>query len=121
VLEFADEKIAILGSTLWSWIENKDLIAVREGMNDYYLIEILSPTTTRDFHRQHVSWLEHELEQRQGWKVIVVTHHLPSLQLIDAKYQRSTMNCAFATDLERSMSPEIVKYWLVVILIHRSM
>lgn len=112
VLEFPQHKIALLGSTLWSWIADKHFFEARTGITDYKLIEKFTPVASRALHRKHVAWLEAEIQSRQGWKVIVVTHHLPSLKLIDPKYKGNSLNCAFATDVEDLMKPDIVRFWL---------
>ncbi len=43
-------------------------------------------------------------------KVIVVTHHLPSMKLIAEKYNGDIINYAFATDVEHLMKNNVTHF-----------
>lgn len=80
------------GCTLWT---NVDDYASR-SMNDPF-----DASTVRLMHQKDVEWLTSldsltSLSQDE----IIVTHHLPSLQLIHPKYKFSYINSGFATNLD---------------------
>lgn len=111
VLELSGEKIAILGTTLWSHIPNDKLFLIKNSMNDYQMIDNFSPVTSRELHKQNVQWLMQEIGKRKtdGWKVVILTHHLMSNQLVTKKYACSPINVAFMSNLESLMDSTVVK------------
>lgn len=101
-----EEKIHILGCTLWTYIHDSTLEMASESMNDYKQIygeseENVVPEDIREIHCMEREWLESELEaiRAKGEKCIVLTHHLPSFQLIHEKYDGHPLNSCFATNL----------------------
>ena len=46
------------------------------------------------------AFIENELDSHVGERCIVVTHHLPSTMSISAKFAKSPINCAFASDAD---------------------
>jgi Icc-related predicted phosphoesterase len=79
-------------------------------MNDYRLIytERDGATTritvedTNRWHQEDLSWLLATLEdiQDKGHKALVVTHHLPTYELIGKRFKGHPLNCCFASALD---------------------
>jgi predicted phosphodiesterase len=73
----------VIGCTLWS----EQTINIYSKMNDSQYIyknnQKLSLTDLLDMHKQDKSWLDKEVDKN----TIVVTHHLPSYDLIHPKYK----------------------------------
>lgn len=115
VFEFDEQRIAVLGCTLWSAIPPKLNEMVRYMISDYRAIKGFTPAIGNELHNKHVYWLKQQLsiyKQRPGWRVLVVTHHLPSEQLIAEKFAGSLVNCAFASDLEDLFDSDLICAWI---------
>lgn len=100
------EQITICGSTLWS-------PSVDPRMNDWNYIytesgKKLDIASVGKLHLDSVKWLESTLADIKG-KVIVLTHHLPSFQLLNKKYL-SMDNSGFVSDLEYLLSEKILAW-----------
>jgi hypothetical protein len=115
-------EFTFLGSTLWSQIPEKYKYQVMSSINDYnYIIESIdninninkvSINTLNNINIQSKLWLQQEIINIENKnKIIVITHHLPSFDLINDKYKKFTsLNYAFASDLSELFLPNI-KYW----------
>lgn len=102
--------IAFLGATLWTDTRGiEDLAASR--MNDYKLIcaerryeegeRVLTVADTQAWHDRDREWLDAEIAacEEAGQPAVVLTHHLPTLDLISPKYQRyGDLNRCYASD-----------------------
>ena len=99
------EGIRFLGTTLWSAIT----ATAFQQMNDRFIFP--SYHHYRDLHKEQLQWLQEELP-KSGLPTIVITHHLPSYQLIHPKYHDEVTNSAYATNLEALIaSRECIKLW----------
>jgi hypothetical protein len=89
------------------------MLQVMNGLNDYrcmwvekpgdpQTLEALRPHHVNAWHQAHLLYLWKAIKQAQDdhMPCIVMTHHMPSLQLIAPQYQDSPLNFAFATPLE---------------------
>lgn len=101
-----EEKIHILGCTLWSYIHDDLLDMASYSMNHYKQIygesgEHIFPDHLREIHLEETEWIVSQLQeiQAKGEKCIVLTHHLPSFQLIHEKYEGHPLNSCFASNL----------------------
>lgn len=75
------------GCTLWTNIDDY----AKQMMNDPF-----DALEVREMHEKNVKWLDQNAQEGD----IIVTHHLPSLQLIHPKYMFSSINSGFASDLD---------------------
>lgn len=112
--ELNDEYI-ILGSTLWSYVPRRNIYDALDYIKDYEQIyyaydKHIDPKYINKVHEQNVKWLKENISKFSNKKIIIMTHHLPSFQLIDEKYEGNTVNCCFASDLDMLMKGN-VKYW----------
>lgn len=112
--------VAFLGCTLWTDLSDPAAAAEAENrMNDYHLIategsQPLRAVDVAGWHARDRAWLDREIaiaaEEEQP--VVVLTHHLPSFDLIAAKYARAgLLNRAFASDC-RSLIRLPVRAWI---------
>ncbi len=98
----------ILGCTLWSDIPEGLRKYAITGLNDFGSIlssdlgELATFEDYKAWHRSDLAWLRTRLAaiQGRGERAIVVTHHMPTPQLIHEKYADHPLNCCFATNLE---------------------
>ena len=106
----------ILGTTLWTDIPRHARGFIQYGMTDYYKIftgkqpYLVTPSITSALHERNVWWLKKEINESKEEKVVVVSHHLPSLQFISDKYKGHSMNNAFVTDLEYLIKKPVVAW-----------
>ena len=99
-------KTTIIGTTLWSNIEEKSW---NERPSDIS-IKNITWKKYNDKHTESVRYLKDNIVKDS----VILTHHLPSFQLIIDKYKTTRYipyNSRYATDLEYLMSKNI-KFWL---------
>jgi predicted phosphodiesterase len=104
--------VTIIGNTLWSKIPKDMEEKVELSINDYNFIATdkdtpLTTNTINAFHEEHKRILERELDNWPSAKIIMLTHHMPSYKLINLLYKNDPMNCAFASDCEGLMRPNV--------------
>jgi len=108
------EKIAVIGTTLWTDFFGANPIAmfdVSQGLNDYRLIKVgadyhrLRPEYLLALHYNQNKMLFKDIDHYTdpGYKVIVVTHHHPSLQGIATGYRNDLLNAGYVSDLEKEV------------------
>lgn len=108
------DNILVIGTTLWTNIplNKKSLIT---GINDYYKIykkqnQNITIEDTCEYHKKSVKYITDTITKNLNKKIIVVTHHLPSIKLISKKYLHNSYNFAFYTDLNHLISHPIVAW-----------
>jgi Icc-related predicted phosphoesterase len=115
--------VRFLGCSLWTDFDlfgaeakRSAMVRAQSNMNDYRQIKIygipeshlvhsqrLVPELTVQRHRESVQWLEKNLEENDGSKTVVVTHHAPHPSSIHLKFADDSLNPAFASNLARLM------------------
>ncbi len=117
------DEVTFLGATLWTdfALNGNPVISevvAQTGMNDYRRIRTLPnyrrlrPADTRQLHAQSRKWIEDQLLDLKGRKVVVVTHHAPSPESIPAAFNGDGFNPAFASDLRQFVADSGVKLWV---------
>lgn len=92
------EDVAFLCSTLWTNIrDHEDYITTM--MNDYHCIDTYNIRYNNSIWDMNVSWLAERCKYHKdlGHKVVVVSHHLPSYQLINPSYKSSKINGGYCS------------------------
>jgi predicted phosphodiesterase len=104
--------VRFLGATLWTnfefFGEKFKLTAMAEGqkyLNDFKVIHYgrlghFSPMHSVELHEKSLTWLKAKLDEPFDGKTVVITHHLPSARSVSAKYEGSTINPCFASNLD---------------------
>lgn len=126
-VELPQYGVTVLGATLWSDVGTpyrqevaKDVlsdyryIAVeKEEIGEERQVRPLEPSDTDRWHHEDAAWLHREIQENAsiGRPVIVITHHLPTYQLISARYQQSPINFCFASDC-RHLLRDPVRAWI---------
>lgn len=96
-----DSYIKIAGATLWSDIPKHMEAQAEYGMNDFSHIldqdgKPLTAKKYREIHHDQASWLRNIIKSEDPQ--IIVTHHLPTSQLINPRYLGYSLNCCFSSD-----------------------
>lgn len=106
--------VRFLGSTLWTdfnlFGEGARLSAIANGksyLNDFRLIReqdrVFTPERSIVLHEESVAWLSAKLKEDFQGKTVVVTHHLPSMQSVAARFKTSLLSACFASYLNELM------------------
>lgn len=109
-----NDRLTIIGCTLWTKTTPKNKFILETSINDYRKIlsddgKRITAEDTGRWHEESVAFLFKEFS-KPGDK-LVITHHLPSMQLIHEKYQGHPVNCAFASSLDIMFKGSGVKVW----------
>lgn len=104
--DLPDTNIRFIGSTLWTSIEEGSQV-----LNDAYHIKDWSYQKQNEWHFSEKAFLQNEIEKAKVEKkrVVVITHHLPSLQLIHPKYRKyGDFNKLFASSIDELISDPVL-------------
>ena len=100
--------VRILGTTLWSDLSNPiDELCAQLSMNDYNFIQNpehntkkITPKDTTTAFKENKDWLISVLEKGFKGPTIVVTHHIPTFQVVDFKFRNDPVTPAYASNLD---------------------
>jgi len=109
------DEVTILGCTLWSYIPPTACEMVN-CLNDFKRINGWSIECHNSAHALESEWLDREYAkinaEEPGRRVVIFTHHAPTLQAIAPEYRNSLTNHAYATDMTtRSCWARPVSLW----------
>lgn len=112
-----NSNLRIIGTTLWSHVHNDQHIDVQHFISDYRRIKgLLNVETSNRMHVIDAKWLASQIDdaENNGQRVVVVTHHAPSLKGTSSIRNSSTpWSSAFATDLTHMFeSRTTVPLWI---------
>ena len=110
------QDIDIIVSTLWANITLEDAYITEHSVTDFRRIlygeDIL---TFADFNREHKRCLEFiklSVADSTAKHKIVVTHHVPSYQLMSPEFLGSQINGAFTVELADYIATSGIDYWI---------
>ena len=118
--------IVFCGATLWTdfdlfgpeWREMA-MRRVKVEINDYRKIGLrkepfqrLRPGHTHRKHLESRRFIEQCIEHNRGKKIVVVTHHAPSVKSVDRKYRADIVTTAFASDLDGLVETKQPALWV---------
>jgi len=108
-----EQPVRVLGATLWTDFAvfaksraSQHARLVEQCLADYRAIRVgerrLTWQDTLAWHEQELAWLSEECRaaRARGEKVVVVTHHGPSLRSSHAKYRSDPVTAGFVSNLE---------------------
>lgn len=112
---FPEENLRILGCTFWSDIPDSIKEKAALMMNDsrqilYQKDTPLTPWSFSELHSQEKQWLTQEIDkcEQNKERCLVLTHYLPSFELIHEKYQGHFLNCCFASNSDELLRPPVI-------------
>lgn len=110
-----DNNVRIIGSTLWT-----NILPNSKNINDKYQIYINEKTLINDdyiidLHKRNVIFIKNQLEiaKEKNKKLVIITHHLPSYQLILDCYKNDLYLdyiSHFASDLDYLLDNRIIAW-----------
>lgn len=105
--------IAIMGTTLWSYIPDQNWSHVLYGLNDFNYIKEFKEKYSiyNNLYSENCNWLTKELKKYKHKKKVVVTHHAPVEEITSAFiYRGKPTNCAFASNCDDML--ELADIWI---------
>ena len=103
-------------STLWSRINPNDEYFVWKGMNDFRQIKFDGKLLQVDeFNRMHencIGFIQKSVEESTAAHIVVVTHHLPTLQAVAPHHKSSVLNSAFASEYGELIANSRIDAWI---------
>ncbi len=115
--------VVFLGCTLWTDFKlfGDPRIAGYEAsqkMTDFKKIRV-SPSYRKlrsidlaGIHFKSLNWLKNELDNNKGGKLVVVTHHSPSMRSIPNDYREDVRSAAFASNLDEFVKRSGAELWV---------
>ena len=118
--------VVFCGATLWTdfdlFGQNTREFAMRRvkvAMNDYSQIKFqkqpylgLQPAQTYKKHVESLRFLERSIERNLGKKIVLVTHHAPSMRSVESKYRNDIVTTAFASNLDEFIETKQPSLWV---------
>jgi len=110
------ENIDFIISTLWAKILLEDAYLTEHYVSDFRRILYNGePLTWNNFNREHdkcFNFIQNEVIKSNAEHIVVVTHHVPSFQLVSPDFTGSKINGAFTVELEEYIKHSSIKYWI---------
>ena len=110
------DNVDFILSTLWSHIPPMDEYSVSHGLNDFYqTLYNGHRLTVDDYNRMHqfcLDFIKRSVAESTAEKIVVVTHHLPTRQVVAPQHQDSLINSAFATELGDFIANSRIDVWI---------
>ena len=110
------ENVDFIISTLWAKILLEDAYLTEHYVSDFRRILYNDePLTWDNFNREHdkcISFIRNEVLKSTAEHIIVITHHVPSFQLVSPDFTGSKINGAFAVELEEYIKDSPIEYWI---------
>lgn len=99
--------ITVVGTTLWTYIDEEDERDIKYHMMDYRVIgtpygvkgrRTIEPYEISAMHMMQKQNLANRIRtiSERGRRIVVITHHVPSFHLIAQCFQESALNSCFA-------------------------
>lgn len=108
--------IDFIVSTLWGHIDLKDAYATEQCVTDFRRIMYGEDTLTfADFNREHrrcLDFIKKSVAESVAEHKIVITHHVPSFQLMAQEFLGSRINGAFTVELTDYIATSGIDYWI---------
>lgn len=106
--------IRIVGTTLWTDIPDDKKESLVYYMNDFSSIPSFTVDTWIDTHTTARDFLQEQLADAdtQQQTVLVVSHHLPTYELILPQYKSSSLNCGFASHCDDLLRHPALGAWV---------
>jgi predicted phosphodiesterase len=112
--------VRVLGTTLWSYVPPDKVNHIANVLNDYHLIRVQDPITgeskklsveqTVGWFQDEVKWLREQisLAKQNDERVVIFTHHAPLIKgTSHPRFDGSSANCAFSSDLDDMMGDPV--------------
>ena len=114
ILTFGD--VDLICTTLWAEIPLREAYFTEKGVSDFHRIRngeyLLSWNRFNDEHHKCVDFISKSLIESVAKTKIIVTHHVPSVQLMADEFRASLINGAFTANLDKLIERFHPDYWI---------
>lgn len=108
--------VDIIVSTLWAKIELEDAYYTESAISDFrrilYSGEVLTFSDFNHEHKRCLDFIERSVSESKAQKIVVVTHHVPSFQMLSPEFVGSKANGAFTVELASYIEKSRINYWI---------
>ncbi len=115
--------ITFLGCTLWTDFKLLDcqdvsIASAKLQMTDYKKIRIspqykkISPSYTVVWHEKSKKWLQKEVLENQSEKLVVVTHHAPSINSLPKELRDDPISASYSSNMDEFVSTINADLWV---------
>ncbi len=116
-------EVWFVGATLWTDFEllgdrTIGMLAAQDSMSDYRKIRVapeyrrLRPLDTCAVHHRERKWIVDQLIKLEEHRVVVVTHHAPTLVSVSPHLRSDTVSAAYASSLEVLVGNSGARLWV---------
>lgn len=114
------ENIKFISSTLWSQTDPVHELEISRRLNDYKYIKKkngneflnLNVEDTNNYHKISKEFITEELKKDFNGKIIVITHHLPSINCVIPKWRNVNVVSAFANNIDEIILNNNIDAWI---------
>ena len=110
------DDIDLIMSTLWARIHHYEAYYTEHGVTDFRRIRNgkyrLSWDRFNDEHDKCVEFIKRSVQESTARKRVVITHHVPSFELMAEEFKGSRINGAFTSDLNMLIEALPIDYWI---------
>ena len=108
--------VNLIFSTLWSRISHQNEWNIERSVTDFYCIKVngkkFTPMHFNQMHQNDLKFVMDAVQDIEEGKIIVVTHHVPTLINYPEPFLHSSINEAFAVNLSSYIESSGVDHWI---------
>ena len=110
------QDVDFIVSTLWAHIDPADANLNERGVADFHRIlygeNLLTSSDFNSEHQRCLDFIKKSVSASHAKHKVVVTHHVPSYQLVAPEFQGSRINGAFTVELADYIAGSGIDYWI---------
>lgn len=103
-------------STLWSEISAENYEEISNIMGDFHRIydgkKLLEQQRYNREHKRCLNYIKDAVKSSDSEKIVVVSHHVPSFELVAQEYLGSIYNEAFTVELNEFIESTRINFWI---------
>lgn len=116
-----EQDFVIIANTLWTDFDKanpQSFVYANVGMNDFRIVskgrDYFRAEDAYEIHKEALKMIEQDMQKatEAGKKIVMVSHHLPSFQVIAPAFRDSRLNGAYASSLEWLMEKYNPVVWI---------
>lgn len=103
-------------TTLWSYVAPQEVNNIFYGMSDFKQIRYDGEQFTTDDmiyeHMKAMAFIKRSIVESDAAHKVVVTHHLPTFEVVAPHHKNSPISSAFATELKEFIADSGIDLWI---------
>lgn len=111
-----NDEVDIIASTLWSRISPSESYLTERCVSDFRRIRNgeyrFSSDRFNEEHEKCFRFIERKINESVAKHIIVMTHHVPSFELMAEEFKGSSINGAFTVELGDFIAVSRINYWI---------